>query len=144
MFADGSRMEDGAAGYAVVLRKGESWAGIKTNMGYDQEAYDAECAALMRTLESAARTQPRNGSRSSRMCRRPSDGWHRTNLALGNNTPCMRGSTLPLCAGLGQASSLKFGGAHLTKESRATRGRRVGEDRGRGAGHPRSRMAGLL
>jgi len=55
MFADGSRMEDGAAGYAVVWRKGESWAGIKTHMGYDQEAYDAECAALTRTFESAAR-----------------------------------------------------------------------------------------
>ena len=55
IFTDGSRMEDGAAGYAVVWRKGESWAGIKTHMGYNQEAYDAECAALARALESAAR-----------------------------------------------------------------------------------------
>ena len=35
--------------------KGESWVGIKTHMGYNQEAYDAEFAALARALESAAR-----------------------------------------------------------------------------------------
>ena len=44
-----------AAGYAVVWRKGESWAGIKTHMGHNQEAYDAECAALARALEAASR-----------------------------------------------------------------------------------------
>jgi len=44
-----------AAGYAVVWRKGESWAGIKTHMGYNQEVYDAECAALARELESDSR-----------------------------------------------------------------------------------------
>jgi len=55
MFTDGSRMEDGAASYAVVWRKGESWAGIKTHMGHNQEAYDAECAALARVLEVASR-----------------------------------------------------------------------------------------
>ena len=31
--------------------------GIKTKMGYNQEAYDAECAALARVLESASRRQ---------------------------------------------------------------------------------------
>jgi len=55
MFTDGSRLEDGAAGYAVTWKRGESWVGIKTHMGYNQEAYDAECAALARALESAAR-----------------------------------------------------------------------------------------
>jgi len=55
MFTDGSRMEDGAAGYSVVWKNGQSWAGIKTLMGYNQEAYDAECAALARALESASR-----------------------------------------------------------------------------------------
>jgi len=54
MYTDRSRMEDGAAGYAVVW-KGESWAGIKTHMGYNQEAYDAECATLARALDSASR-----------------------------------------------------------------------------------------
>jgi len=46
MFTDGLRLDDGAAGYAVV---------IKTHVGYNQEAYDAECAALARALESALR-----------------------------------------------------------------------------------------
>jgi len=45
----------GAAGYAVVWKNGESWKGIKAHMGHSQEAYDAECAALARTLESASR-----------------------------------------------------------------------------------------
>jgi len=48
MFTDGSRLNGGAAGYAVAWRNGESWEGIKTHMGYSQEAYDAECAALAR------------------------------------------------------------------------------------------------
>ena len=55
MFTDGSRMEDGATGYAVAWRKGESWAGIKTHMVYNQEAYNAECAAHARALVSASR-----------------------------------------------------------------------------------------
>ena len=52
MFTDGSRMEDGAAGFAVVWKNGQTWEGVKAHMGYNQEAYDAECAALARALES--------------------------------------------------------------------------------------------
>jgi len=55
MFTDGSRADSGATGYSVVWRKGESWTGIKTHMGFNQEDYDAECAALARALETAAR-----------------------------------------------------------------------------------------
>ena len=55
VFTDGSRLEDGAAGYAVAWKRGESWVGIKAHMGYNQEAYDAECVALARALESATR-----------------------------------------------------------------------------------------
>ena len=47
----------GAAGYAVVWKNGQSWVGIKTHIGYNQEAYGAECAALARALESASRRQ---------------------------------------------------------------------------------------
>jgi len=57
MFTDGPRTDDGATGYAVVWKNGPSWVGIKTHMGYNQEAYDAECAALARALESASRGQ---------------------------------------------------------------------------------------
>ena len=52
---DGSRLDDGAAGYVVALKNGQTWKGIKTHMGYNQEAFDAECAALARALESASR-----------------------------------------------------------------------------------------
>jgi len=55
MLTDWSRLEDGAAGYAVIWKKGAAWAGIKTHMGCNQEAYDAECAALSRALEYALR-----------------------------------------------------------------------------------------
>jgi len=55
MFTDRSQLEEGAAGYAVVWRNGQTWKGIKTHMGYNQEAFDTECAALARALESASR-----------------------------------------------------------------------------------------
>ena len=54
LWTDGSRDEDGGTGYAVVWRKGRSWAGRKVHMGYFQEAYDAECAAIARALAVAA------------------------------------------------------------------------------------------
>ena len=55
MFTDRSRLEEGAVGYAVVWRNGHTWKGIKTHMDYNQEAFDAECTALARVLESASR-----------------------------------------------------------------------------------------
>jgi len=36
---------------------GHHWVGIKTHMGYNQDAYDAECAALARAVETVARRQ---------------------------------------------------------------------------------------
>jgi hypothetical protein len=55
MFTDGSRLDSGAAGYAVTWQNGQHWVGSKTHTGYNQEVYDAECAALARALETAAR-----------------------------------------------------------------------------------------
>jgi ribonuclease HI len=57
MFTDGSRLDSGATGYAVVWQNGQVWVGVKAHMGKNQEAYDAECAALARALEIAARRQ---------------------------------------------------------------------------------------
>jgi len=54
MFTDGSRLDGGATGYSVVWKKGQTWAGVKVQMGNNQEAYDAECAALARALELAS------------------------------------------------------------------------------------------
>jgi len=62
----------------------------------------------------------RNESPSLQMRRRPSDGWHRTHQGQGSSTPSRHESTLPRCAGPGQASSSKFDGAPLTRESPAT------------------------
>jgi len=55
MFTDSSQLDDGAVSYAVVWKKGQAWVDIKTHMGYNQEAYDAECATLARALESSSR-----------------------------------------------------------------------------------------
>jgi len=41
----------------VVWKNGQSWKGIKTHTGFNQEAYGAECTALARALESASRRQ---------------------------------------------------------------------------------------
>ena len=57
MFTDGSRLDDGATGYSVVWQNGQSWVHIKTHMGYNQEAHDAERAALPRALETASGRQ---------------------------------------------------------------------------------------
>ena len=54
MFTDGSRLDNGATGYSVVWRRGLTWTGAKVHMGNNQEAYDAECAALAHALELAA------------------------------------------------------------------------------------------
>jgi len=58
MFTDGSWQENEAAGYAVAWKSGQTWEGIKTHMGFNQEAYDAECAALARALKTAAEMAP--------------------------------------------------------------------------------------
>jgi ribonuclease HI len=55
IFTDGARAGNGAAGYAVVWKSRQQWVGIKSHMAYNQEAFDAECAALARALEVAVR-----------------------------------------------------------------------------------------
>jgi len=45
---------NGATGYAVTWKKGNTWRGHKTHMGWGQEAYDAEYAAIERALREAA------------------------------------------------------------------------------------------
>jgi ribonuclease HI len=57
MFTDGSRLDNGATGYTVVWKNGQSWVGIKNHTGHNQEAYDAECAALARALEEVTKRQ---------------------------------------------------------------------------------------
>ena len=54
LWTDGLRDENGGTGYAVAWRKGRTWAGRKVHMGYFQEAYDAECAAIARALAVAS------------------------------------------------------------------------------------------
>jgi hypothetical protein len=50
IFTDGARAGNGAIGYAVVWKRRQQWVGIKSHMAYNQEAFDAECAALARAL----------------------------------------------------------------------------------------------
>jgi ribonuclease HI len=55
IFTDGSRSDNGAVGYAVTWKKGHPWVGVKAHMAFNQEVFDAECAALFRALEVAVR-----------------------------------------------------------------------------------------
>jgi len=57
MFTDGLRLDDGATGYAVVWKSGQSWVSIETYVGHNREAYDVECAVSARSLETASRRQ---------------------------------------------------------------------------------------
>jgi len=57
MFTDGLRLDSRATGYAVAWQNRQSWVGIKNHMGYNQEAYYAECAARARDLKEAAKCQ---------------------------------------------------------------------------------------
>jgi len=128
MFTDGSRLDNGAAGYAVTWKRGESWAGIKTHLGFTQEAYDAECAALARARWKAPHggRQPRNGSRSSPTRKRPSSGWHRRSLAPARSTRSRPGNTSAPYGGPDRASSSKSGGAQHTRVWQAMRKRTSG------------------
>jgi len=44
-----------AVGCAVAWRNRSKWLGVKTHMGYNQEAFDAECAVVGTAVELAAR-----------------------------------------------------------------------------------------
>ena len=62
LFTDGSWAETGTTGYVVTWKKGETWKGVKAHMGWGQEAYDAECAAIVRALRTAATKNQTLGS----------------------------------------------------------------------------------
>jgi len=66
----------------IAWKNGQRWVGIKTHTGYNQEAYDAECAALTRVLETLQDdTKLQRGSQSSQTPRLPSGAWPRRSLA---------------------------------------------------------------
>jgi len=46
--------------YSACSLKGRRWVGRKVHMGYFQEAYDAECAAIARALAVAAKQAKRH------------------------------------------------------------------------------------
>jgi len=59
VFTDGSRLDDGASGYSVIWKNGQSRMVIidQDSHGLHQETYGAERAALARALETASRRQ---------------------------------------------------------------------------------------
>ena len=78
MFTDGSRLNSGVEGYAAVLHNDQSWVAIKNHMGSNQEAYDAECAALIRALEETQNARwRRSESPFLSTPRLPSGAWYR-------------------------------------------------------------------
>ena len=58
IFTVSSRLENGATGYAVAWKKGDTCKGNKTHMGWGQEAYAAECAAICKGPPSSGIQKP--------------------------------------------------------------------------------------
>jgi hypothetical protein len=90
---DGSRLDSGAAGYSVVWKNGQRSVGRKTHMGYNQEAYNAERAALSQALETVARRQ----TTPERVtiftdAQAPLSAWPRRNRALARSTRSRQGN----------------------------------------------------
>lgn len=82
IFTDGSRINCGAAGYAVVWKNpGQQWVGIKDRMGCNQEllAQSARHWQGRWRLRQGGRL-PRNKSRSLRTPRQLPGAWSRRDL----------------------------------------------------------------
>src|SRR3978361_2124381 len=87
MFTDGSRLDDGATGYAVVWKKGESWVGVKTTWDTTKKPMTQN---VRPSRKPSTRWQDaawyRNGSPSSPTPKPPSGEWHQRNPAPDRNT----------------------------------------------------------
>jgi len=120
MFTDGLRMEDGAAGYAVVGRRGNpgraskpTWDTTRRRMTWSAPPSPAHWK------KHREETRAQSESPSFRTRKQLSGAWLRMNLAPGDSTPSRRGSTLLHYAGPGQVSSPKSDGAQRTPRSLA-------------------------
>jgi len=103
---------------------GRSWAGRKAHMGYSQEAYDAECAAIARPSGGSGEGQATKAQQSPYLHRCTSrdhgvGAWRarpgpdlRPSGEEGDSRPCASGSLL---------SRLRSAGAPRTKGSTGTR-----------------------
>jgi len=111
IFTDGSRLENGATGYEVVWKKGSQWKWHKTHMGWDQEAFDAECAALARALQVAATRNHAIGSVTI-FADAQAAIWRMTSddPGPGQNTPSKLGNTSPPSAPKSQMYESRSGG----------------------------------
>jgi len=119
MFTEGPRLDDGATGYAVVWKNGQSSVGIKTHMGYTRRPTARSVPPSpgpRRQLREDKRC--RNKSRSSPTHRRPSDEWPRRSLAPAKNTRSGQGSTSQCYGEPGQISASRSGGARRTRGPR--------------------------
>jgi len=144
MFTDGSRMEDGAAGYAAVWKKGVSWAGIKTHMGYNQEAYDTEWAALARALGLASRRNmaPERVTVFTDAQAAIRDGIGRTRSWAAVRPPGAEAHCRVAPARPAIIIEIRWPSTQGNRRQRE--GRRVGKDCCGGARHPRCGIAELL
>ena len=119
VFVDGSRLENGTTGYTVAWKKGQTWKGHQTHMGWGQEANDAECARALRAAATGIMRQARQPSSQTR--RRPPGGWPPTTPGQDKNTRSRPGKTSPPSAPKNPMSGSRSGGAQATKALKATR-----------------------
>ena len=145
IFTDGSKLGSGAAGYWVAWRAGDWWVGVNVHMGYKREAFDAECAALARALEVAARRRL-----APKGVTIPTD----TQAAMARNRIGRTGSCPAICQAdkrvdseaKGEEPKCPSGGPLVPRSQRSSRkrgSRQGGKEGGGETGRTRGRMDGL-
>jgi hypothetical protein len=74
--------------------RGDCSGGHKVYVGFQQEAYDAECAAIAEHWKPLhLGLSPTSASPSTQMLKQRSEGWARTSLAPARGTRLRQGST---------------------------------------------------
>jgi len=99
-----------------VWEKNQTWKGLKVHTGRVQEAYDVECAAIARALESAARRRNKLDHLTI-FTDAQAAIWRMTSDDPG--TGQRQGNTLLNSAARSQGSGSKYGGAPATAGSKA-------------------------
>jgi len=148
MFTDGSRLDDGAAGYVVVWKNGQL-GGYQNSHGL----HTAGRPTARSAPPSPGRWRPRfektdepgaSHDLHRRTGGRPSDGWPQRSLALARSTRSRQESTSPCYGEPGRTSPPGLVVPSAQGSPRKREGRRMDKARGGGAHRPRGGMARLF
>ena len=128
MFTDGSRLESGAAGYAVAWKKGQTWKVSRPTWGTTRRPLTRSVQPWReRWKQHEEEIRSRSESPFSPTPRQRSGGWRPMNRDQDRNTRLRRESTSLRSEGQHRASSSKSGGAPRTRGWKEMRRRMSGQ-----------------